>query len=137
MKAFQLRYEPKICIHDWMNFFEVCLYILSIIFVSVFRTPCMCPQKWQWQIGVVAILLAWINLIRFCAKFPSTGIYIIMFGNIVLTFLKVIILSVLLLTTFAITFYMILSEAQFQVSRIQRDPPVALVCILHYFILCE
>ena len=131
MKACQLCYEPKICIYDWMNFFEVSLYILSVIFVSVFTTPCLCPQKWQWQIGVVAILLAWINLIRFCAKFPSTGIYIIMFGHIVLTFLNVIVLSVLLLTTFAITFYMILSEALFQVSHVQRDPPVALVCIFY------
>ena len=78
----------------------------------------MCPLEWQWQIGVVAILLAWINLIRFCVKFPSTGIYIIMFGHIVLTFLKVIVLSMLLLTTFAITFYMIFSEALFQVSHV-------------------
>ena len=136
MKAFQLCYQPKIFIYDWMNVFEISLYILSIMFVSVFGTPCMCPQSWQWQIGVVAILLAWINLIRFCAKFPSMGIYIIMFGNIVLTFLKVIILSVLLLSTFAITFYMVFSEPQFQVSHIQRNRPIVLVCIRIHTLHC-
>ena len=133
MKGFQLCHESKSYICNWVNLlvnvFEVSLYVLSIMFVSVFGTPCMCPQSWQWQIGVVAILLAWINLIRLCAKFPSMGIYIIMFGNIVLTFLKVIILSVLLLSTFAITFYMVFSEPQFQVSHIQRSQPIVLVCI--------
>ena len=126
IKAFQLFYEPKSYIHNWVNLlvhlFEVSLYILSIIFVSVFRTPCMCPLEWQWQIGVIAVLLAWINLNRYFAKFPSTGIYVIMFGKIVLTFLKVIILSLLLLITFAITFHMTFSEEQFQVSHLRKEP---------------
>ena len=133
MKGFQLCHESKSYICNWVNLlvniFEISLYVLSIMFVSVFWTPCMCLQKWQWQIGVIAILLAWVNLIRLSAKFPSMGIYIIMFGNIILTFLKVIILSVLLLSTFAITFHMIFSEPQFQVSHIQRNPPIVLVCI--------
>ena len=126
IKAFQLFYEPKSYICNWVNLlvnlFEVSLYILSIIFVSVFWTPCMCPQEWQWQIGLIAVFLAWINLNRFFAKFPSTGIYVIMFGKIVLTFLKVIILSLLLLITFAITFHMTFSEEQFQVSHLQKEP---------------
>ena len=133
MKGFQLCHESKSYICNWVNLlvnvFEVSLYVLSIIFVSVIWTPCMCPQEWQWQIGVIAILLAWVNLIRFFAKFPSTGIYVIMFGRILLTFLKVIILSVLLLITFAITFYMTFSETQFQVSHIQRNGPVTFVYV--------
>ena len=122
METSQFCYDRKGYISDRTNFPEVLLYILSIIFVSVFWTPCMCPQKWQWQIGVIAVLLAWIYLIRFCAKFPSTGIYIIMFGKIVLTFLNVIVLSMLLLATFAITFHMTFSEEQFQVSHLQKEP---------------
>ena len=122
MKVLRLCYEPKKYIYDLMkllvSFFEVSLYLLSIIFVSVFWTPCMCPQKWQWQIGVIAVLLAWLYLIRLFAKFPSIGIYAIMFGHIVLTFLKVIFLSILLLSTLAVTFYMTFSEPQFQVSHI-------------------
>lgn len=118
MEACQLCYEQKSYIFDWTNYFEISLYILSIMFVSVFRTTCMCPLEWQWQVGVMAVLLAWINLIGFCAKFPSIGIYIIMFGRVVRTFLKVIILSILLVITFGLIFYMTFSEAQFQVSQI-------------------
>ena len=133
MKGFQLCHESKSYICNWVNLlvniFEISLYVLSIMFVSVFWTPCMCLQKWQWQIGVIAILLAWVNLIRFFAKFPSTGIYVIMFGRILRTFLKVIIFSVLLLSTFAITFHMTFSEAQFQVSHIHRNRPVTFVYV--------
>lgn len=117
MEACQLCYEQMSYIFDWANYFEISLYILSIIFVSVFQTTCMCPLEWQWQVGVMAVLLAWINLIGFCAKFPSIGIYVIIFGKVILTFLKVILLSILLVITFGITFYMTFSETQLQVSR--------------------
>ena len=79
----------------------------------------MCPHEWQWQVGVMAILLAWIDLIAICAKFPTIGIYVIMFGKIVGTFLKVIVLSMLLVVTFGLTFYMTFSELQIQVSQQQ------------------
>ena len=128
MEAFKFCYEPKSYICDWVKFFEVSMFILSIIFVSVFWTPCMCPQKWQWQIGVIAVLLAWINLIGFCANFPSIGIHIIMFGRIFITFVRVVILSVLLLTTFAVTFYMT-SETLFQVNHIKSNRPTTSVAI--------
>ena len=126
----QFYYSRKTFIRDLTLLLQVSLCILSIIFVSVFWTPCMCPQKWQWQIGVIAVLFAWTNLIELCAKFPSIGIYIIMFGKIVRTFLEVIIFSVLLLSTFAITLYMTFSVTNFQVSNIcKRNPPITFVCV--------
>ena len=82
LEACQLVYQLKSYLFDWLNWIEVTLYILSIIFVAVFRTTCLCPHVWQWQIGVVVIFLAWINLIIVCAKFPNIGIYVIMFGKI-------------------------------------------------------
>ena len=126
MEASKFCYEPKSYICDRVKFFEVSMFILSIIFVSVFWTPCVCPLKWQWQIGVVAVFLAWINLIGFCANFPSIGIYIIMFGRIFITFVRVVILSMFLLTTFAITFYMT-SETPFQVNHIKSNRPITSV----------
>ena len=119
LEASQFWYQLISYISDWVNWIEISLYILSIIFVSVFRTPCLCPEGWQWQIGVMAVLLAWIDLIVICSKFPSIGIYVIMFVRIVRTFLKVSILSVLLVVTFGLTFYMTFSEPQFQV-RLQQ-----------------
>ena len=105
-------YYSRKTISDLTLLLQISLYILAIIFVSVIWTPRMCPQKWQWQIGVIAVLFVWTNLIDLCAKFPSIGIYIIIFGKIVCTFLEVIIFSVLLLSTFAIT-YMTFSVTNF------------------------
>ena len=117
LEASQLMYQRTSYLLDWVNWIEISLYILSIIFVSVFRTTCLCPQVWQWQIGVMAILLAWIDLIIICAKSPNLGLYAIMFGTIFGTFLKVILLSTLLVATFGLTFYMTFSEPQYQVSH--------------------
>ena len=117
LEASQLVYQLRSYLFDWVNWIEVSLYILSIIFVSVFRTTCLCPQEWQWQIGVMVIFLAWIDLIIVCAKFPNIGIYVIMFGKVLGTFLKVLLLSILLVATFGLTFYMTFSEPQYQVSH--------------------
>ena len=117
LEASQLVYQLRSYISDWVNWIELSLYILAVIFVSVFRTTCLCPQVWQWQIGVMVILLAWIDLIIVCAKFPNIGIYVIMFGKVLGTFLKVILLSILLVVTFGLTFYMTFSEPQYQVSH--------------------
>jgi len=116
-EALQLCYDTKSYLSHWVNWFEITLYILSIIFAFVFKTTCMCSQEWQWELGVVVVSFAWIELIIICAKSPSIGIYIIMFRKIILTFLKVIILPVLLVIMFGLTFYMIFSEPQFQISN--------------------
>lgn len=47
-------YYSRKTISDLM-LLQISLYILAIIFVSVIWTPRMCPQKWQWQIGVIAV----------------------------------------------------------------------------------
>ena len=62
----------------------------------VFHVDCLCPLTWQWQIGVVAVFLGWIDLIVFISKFPFTGIYVLMLVKILYTFLRMLILSVLL-----------------------------------------
>ena len=58
---------------DLVNWIEVILFICSILFAFVFFTPCHCPLEWQWQLGVVAVFLAWIDLIIFLRKIPLTG----------------------------------------------------------------
>ena len=113
----QLCYDLQHYLSDWINWIEITLYILSIIFVSVLKTTCLCPHQWQWQVGVMALLLAWIDLIFICGKSPRIGIYVLMFGRVVRTFLGVIFLTMLLVTTFGLTFYMTFSVPQFQVSQ--------------------
>ena len=57
---------------DWVNWLEVILFISSLIFVSVYN-DCQCTAKWQWQIGIIAVFLAWIDFIIFIRKLPLTG----------------------------------------------------------------
>ena len=100
-----------------VNWMELTLYILSIIFVLVFHDKCLCPFRWQWQIGIVAVFLAWINLMIFFSKFPLTGVYVLMFTTICYTFLKILVLSLLLVIAFALTFFLIFHEPSVMVGN--------------------
>ena len=103
-------------IFDWINWMEIVLYVSAIIFVWVFHVGCLCPLTWQWQIGVVAVFLGWIDLIVFISKFPLTGIYVLMFVKILYTFLKMLTLSVLLVLAFGLTFYLAFTQPEILVS---------------------
>ena len=115
MVQFRLKY-----LMDWTNWLELVLYSSTVLFVFVFGAPCLCPQNWQWQFGILAVFLAWINLVLFIQKFPLIGIYIVMFLKIVYTFLWTVVLSLLLLTAFGLAFYMAFYEPVYKVSMIFR-----------------
>jgi len=89
----------------WM---ELCLFTSSIIFVSYgLQSGCQCPASWQWQFGAFTILLAWLNLVLFLKKYPPTGVFVLMFLNILQIFLRMILFSTLFVISFGLTFYMI------------------------------
>jgi transient receptor potential cation channel subfamily A protein 1 len=67
-----------------------------------FRLSC---SLWRVNVGAVAIFLAWIVLVLFVRKFPMFGIYIVMFEDIVLTFLRFSIILVLFVVAFGLSFY--------------------------------
>ena len=92
------------------NYIHLPLYILSLIFVCVFFDKCGCPTKWQWQIGIFVIFLGWIRLIIYASKFPYTGLYVIIFYEIVVTFLKLVAFAILLVVAFAIILFMMFNN---------------------------
>ena len=100
---------------DWINWIQISLYPLAIIFVSMPNWSCPCVFDWQWQVGVVAVLLAWFDFIVFTAHIPVIGIYVLVLIEICRTFLKLLILTFLLLIAFGIAFYMIFSDPLVQV----------------------
>ena len=95
---------------DWVNWLELTLFILSIIFAWVFNTDCRCELDWQWQIGIAAVFLAWLDLVVFIRKLPFVGIYVVMFIDIFKIFIKMIILTILLVIAFGLAFYMAFFE---------------------------
>ena len=98
------------------NLIEIPLFILAIVFVSVFQHECLCPSRGQWQAGFIAVFLAWIDLVLYLDKLPLFGIYIQMLWKIVINFLKVSVMAVLLLFAFGFAFYMAFYEPDLPVS---------------------
>ena len=98
------------------NYIEIPLFILSIVFVSVFQHDCLCPTRGQWQAGFIAVFLAWIDLALYLDKLPLFGIYIQMLLKIIRNFLKVSVMAVLLLFAFGFAFYMAFYEPDLPVS---------------------
>jgi transient receptor potential cation channel subfamily A protein 1 len=67
-------------------------------------------QEWQWSLGAAAIFLAWIELVLFLQKFPALGIYVVMFKDILNTFIQFFIVFVLFIIAFALGFYTLLQN---------------------------
>ncbi len=100
---------------EFSNWMELTLFTFSIMFACLFWSRCSCPTGWQWQIGTVAVFLAWIDLMLFFDKFPWIGIYVLMFVKVVSTFVKALFVSILLVIAFALTLYMCFYEPSIQV----------------------
>ena len=56
---------------DWTNYLDILLYISSFFFIFPATNYCACLNKWQWQIGCVAVFLAWIDLLTFLRMGPG------------------------------------------------------------------
>lgn len=123
MEAYQLFLRRLEYIKDWINFLEILTFSCTIVFVWIFHTDCFCPYDWQWQIGIIAVFLAWINLVIFVQKLPLTGIYVVMFLDIFYTFMRMIILSFLLVLSFSFAFYMLFYKPEDAASVSAHNSP--------------
>ena len=52
---------------------EVPLYVSAIIFAAVFDRECLCPRDWQWQVGIAAVFLVWVDLILYMRRMRVLG----------------------------------------------------------------
>ena len=67
-------------------------------------------QSWQWQVGAVALFVAWMDLLLFIRKIPRFGIYIVMFTDILQTFLQFSLVFFLFVVAFALAFFMLMQN---------------------------
>jgi hypothetical protein len=80
----------------------------EIIFKVFVLLSCTLPrlfQCWQWEVGAVAIVLAYLNLLGDIRQFPFLGIYVIMFFDILKTFLKFAIVFFVFIVAFGLGFH--------------------------------
>ena len=87
----------------------ILMFILSIIFVSGFGNECWCTPPWQWQIGALAVFLAYILLVISLKDFEVIwfSTYINLLIKIVIVFVKLAVLPFMLIVSFALPFYML------------------------------
>lgn len=116
IEAFQIIYSAKEYLQDAQNYIQLPLFFFTVIFAFIFPNHCGCPKDWQWQIGIFCVFLAWINLINFASKFPSTGVYVLVFKQISITFLKLASFSIILVLAFSLILFMMFHSPAAEVS---------------------
>ena len=98
------------------NFIEWTCYVTAMVFVIDFSD---CHKStglrygWQWQVGTLCVIMTWFNLLINIRKFPFLGIYIVMFTDVLVTFLKLSIIIVLFIVAFSLGFHCLLGERDY------------------------
>ena len=113
--------ERAYCDFDYFkhpsNYLSLPVHILSIIFASAVANHCYCASNFQWQIGISAVILAWVDLVLYFTQWPLLGVYIEMLWKITFRFFNaLLIILVFLLFGFAVAFYMAFYEPHLDVS---------------------
>ena len=92
---------------DILNYFQIITCACVVIFVFPLGHRCWCYPSWKWQIGALAIFLAWMNNLVLLKDIPYAGKPITMLFNVYQNFILLIYLPILLILTFAFPFYML------------------------------
>ncbi|XP_070579675.1 transient receptor potential cation channel subfamily A member 1-like [Ptychodera flava] len=91
------------------NLFDWGLYVTSTVFVlPPTREPCTI----QWEFGALAAFCGWMNLIMYFRRFELFGIYIVMFFQIVKSFLKAVMVVILFVLAFSTSFSILLGNLE-------------------------
>lgn len=75
---------------DPQNYLEVFIYTTSFLIFAYNGLGSALDQKakWQWDLLAINIFLVWINLLLFVRQVPALGMYVLMFQDVVATFIK-------------------------------------------------
>nr|QHX41565.1 transient receptor potential cation channel subfamily A member 1-like [Octopus vulgaris] len=88
---------------------ELFLHVLTLIFICPFLIDTKF-DSFQWEAGIFAIFIAWFNSLLYLQRFESTGIYVVMFLEILFTLLKVLVVFFSLFIAFGLAFYLSMSS---------------------------
>lgn len=106
-----LIFKSRDYIYNIQNYIQWGLYITAIVFVStMFINDCGCPAIWQWQVGIASIFLGWLNFVFLAAHFPVITLYVIIFRDIFITYFKLLLFALLLISSFSIILFMMFHD---------------------------
>ena len=116
-EALQLIHDYYVYLKDWENWNQVILFVASIFFASgAYVQCCVCVENWLWQLGALSVFLAWFDLVLFMKKLPLFGVYVVMYLQIIYTFLRFAFLALLFIIAFGLSFYMLFVQDNSEVS---------------------
>ena len=113
---------------DPVNYLEMLLYVTTFLFMmpfiiqnvdDFFENGSLIENKLEeyadlenikWQAGSISILAAWLNLLLYLKRFPTFGLYVVMFVEVLKTLLMVISVFSVALIAFSLSFYVLLGE---------------------------
>ena len=95
------------------NVIEWFCYVAAILTVYDFSECTMrsgLRENWQWQLGAITVTMSWLNLLSNVRKFPFLGIYVVMFTDVMQTFLKFSIICALFVIAFSLGFHTLICK---------------------------
>uniref|UniRef100_A0A8C4X6L4 Transient receptor potential cation channel, subfamily A, member 1b n=1 Tax=Erpetoichthys calabaricus TaxID=27687 RepID=A0A8C4X6L4_ERPCA len=99
---------------DWAAAITSLLFVLPMLFNV--------KDTWHWQFGAVAIFISWLNYLLYMQRFENFGIYVVMFGEILRTLIRIVLVFFFLILAFALSFYALMIE-----QRNYRTIPVSVM----------
>lgn len=86
--------------------------IFSLLFVIPLMVNADCTL--HWQAGAVAVLNSWIGFLLFLQRFEGVGIYVVMFGEIMRTLVRIVMVFLYLMLAFGLAFHaLMLNQEEF------------------------
>jgi hypothetical protein len=103
------------------NLVEIAYYFLTILFLSPYvyihsdtdnEIPNFVISGQNWMFGIMAVFLGWLELVLYLRSymFPTLGLYITMFFEILKTFTRIFSVIFLFLLGYATVFYIIFPQ---------------------------
>jgi transient receptor potential cation channel subfamily A protein 1 len=111
-EVLQMLFDGRKYFDDPVNALEWGVFAFSAAFLIPFWLGDE-QTVWQWSCGVVAIYLAWINLILFVRRLDVFGIYVLMFEQTLRTVLKVLLVFALFILGFAFGFHILFQDSYY------------------------
>uniref|UniRef100_A0A3B3TF35 Transient receptor potential cation channel subfamily A member 1 n=1 Tax=Paramormyrops kingsleyae TaxID=1676925 RepID=A0A3B3TF35_9TELE len=82
---------------DWQSAIFSLVFVIALLLNS--------QGTFHWRAGAWGVLTSWINFLLYLQRFEHFGIYVVMFREIMRTFISIIILFFFLMLAFALAFY--------------------------------
>lgn len=107
------------------NLNKLFIFSFSFVYVFTFIDECRCPQLWQWNIEIFVIFGAWINVIAIASELPLTGLYVLIFKEIVKTsFMIFFFFGILLVAAYTVVLFMMFHSPTASVGNCLHSPHI-------------